>query len=63
MTNEDVDKMEGLLVEAQKNVEDACAALCGESSDVASYVMERIVKESSHIAETIHGLWKLRPEV
>lgn len=63
MTNEDVDKIEGLLVEARKNVEGAGAALCGESGDVASGVRARIVKESGHIAETIHGLWKLRPEV
>lgn len=62
MTNEQVDKLEAVLREAQDKVEEAGRLLCDERGGVAPWMWGLCSRLSEDIAELIHRCWKLRPD-
>jgi len=62
MTNEQVDKLEAVLREAQNKIEEAGRLLCNERGDGAPWMWGICNRLSENIADLIHHCWKLRPD-
>lgn len=62
LTNEDVDRLEKTIRDAQALVEEAGRIVCGERGEVPGRIWGRLTQLASDVGSVVHDTWMLRPE-